>query len=55
MKAFTSFAHNADGATSVEYALMIGVIIVAIFVAVQALGNSLNSVFTTAATWYAAS
>lgn len=55
MKAFADLANNEDGATSVEYALMVGMIITAIFLSVQTLGNTLNGIFTTAASWYSGS
>jgi Flp pilus assembly pilin Flp len=55
MKAFANFANKEDGATAAEYALMIGLIITAIFLSVQTLGNTLNGIFTTAASWYSVS
>jgi Flp pilus assembly pilin Flp len=44
-----------NGATSAEYALMIGLITAVMFGAVQAIGNSLIPVFTTAAGWFTGS
>lgn len=55
MKAFADLANNEDGATAAEYALMVGLIMMAIFLSVQTLGNTLNGIFTTAASWYSGS
>ncbi|MEI6404787.1 MAG: Flp family type IVb pilin [Actinomycetes bacterium] len=38
---------NQDGATAVEYALLVGLIAVAIIGAVTALGTQLSTLFTT--------
>jgi pilus assembly protein Flp/PilA len=43
------FAKNESGATSVEYALMISFIGIAIFTSVQALGIVINGIFINAA------
>lgn len=40
---------NEEGATSAEYALMIGLITAVIFAGVQTLGNSLIPLFASAA------
>ncbi len=40
------FARDDEGATAVEYGMMIGLIAVAIIVTVAALGTQLNTLFT---------
>lgn len=46
------FSKDESGATSVEYALMLGFITAAIFASVQALGIVVNNIFTTAAGFF---
>jgi len=48
-------ANQEEGATSAEYALMIGLITAVIFGAVQILGNTLIPIFTNAAGWFGGS
>jgi pilus assembly protein Flp/PilA len=40
------FVKEEDGATAVEYGLMVSLIAVVIIVAVTAIGNNLNTTFT---------
>lgn len=44
---FQSIASQDRGATAVEYALLVGLIAVAIIAAVTLLGTELNNLFTT--------
>lgn len=41
-----TFAQDEEGATAVEYGMMVGLIAVAIIVAVAAIGTQLNVLFT---------
>ena len=41
------FAKNEEGATAVEYGMMVGLIAVAIIITVAAIGTQLNTLFTT--------
>ncbi len=43
------FARNDDGATMVEYGIMVALIAVVCFAAVQTLGQNINTMFTTIA------
>ena len=45
MKAISKFIRDEEGATAVEYGLMVGLIAVAIIVAVTALGTNLSTLF----------
>ena len=45
---FTRFSREENGATAVEYALLIGLIAIAIFAAVLALGGGLKTAIGTA-------
>ena len=49
-KLFRSFCQGEEGATAVEYGLMVALIAVAIITTVTAVGTGLNSLFTTVAT-----
>ena len=44
---FQTYASQDRGATAVEYALLVGLIAVAIIAAVTLLGEQLNTLFTT--------
>ncbi len=44
-RSIRKFAHEEDGATAVEYGMMVGLIAVAIIVAVAALGTQLNTFY----------
>lgn len=44
-RAIRNFAGQEDGATAVEYGMMVGLIAVAIIVAVAALGTQLNTFY----------
>jgi pilus assembly protein Flp/PilA len=46
MKWLARFHKNEQAATAVEYAVMLALILMAVFVAVQAVGSNLNSKFT---------
>jgi pilus assembly protein Flp/PilA len=46
MKWLARFHKNEQGATAVEYAVMLALILMAVFVAVQAVGSNLNSKYT---------
>ena len=46
---FTHFLGNEDGATAVEYALIAGIICIAIVGGITAIGTSTNASFTRAA------
>lgn len=50
MNGFARFWREEDGATSVEYALMVALIAVVIIVAVKALGTSVSEKFQEVAT-----
>ncbi len=50
MNGFARFWREEDGATSVEYALMVALIAVVIIVAVKALGTSVSEKFSLVAT-----
>jgi pilus assembly protein Flp/PilA len=50
MKPITRFAKNESGATAIEYGLIASGIALAIIIAVQLVGTSLNTVFNTVAT-----
>ncbi len=41
------FAKDEEGATAVEYGMMVGLIAVAIIITVAAIGSQLNTLFTT--------
>ena len=41
-----TFAQDEEGATAVEYGMMVGLVAVAIIVAVAAIGTQLNVLFT---------
>ena len=41
------FAKDEEGATAVEYGVMVGLIAVAIIITVAAIGTQLNTLFTT--------
>jgi len=41
-----TFAHDEEGATAVEYGVMVGLIAVAIIVTVAGIGTQLNVLFT---------
>lgn len=45
----SSFSKNEEGATAVEYALIVGLIAVAIIVAVTLLGTNISTLFSHAA------
>lgn len=45
--ALSNFAKREDGATAIEYALIAGLIAVAIIVAAEALGGSVSGLFET--------
>jgi pilus assembly protein Flp/PilA len=47
MKRFTTTTQPEEGATAVEYALLVSLIAVAIIVAVRALGVSVSGIFQT--------
>ncbi len=55
MKQVRRHMSEESGATSVEYAIMVGLIVVVIAAGVQALGGSLIPIFTNAAAGIAAS
>lgn len=42
-----TFAQDEEGATAVEYGVMVGLIAVAIIITVAAIGTQLNTLFTT--------
>ncbi|MEM9670290.1 MAG: Flp family type IVb pilin [Pseudomonadota bacterium] len=46
-KVFRAFLHNENGATAVEYALLLGLIALAIVGALTNASGSINSVFST--------
>jgi len=46
VKHIVRFMKEEDGATAVEYGLMVALIAVVIIVAVKAIGTNLNTVFT---------
>jgi len=46
MTVFRRFANDDSGTTAVEYALLVGLITLAIVTAVQASGNGINAVLT---------
>jgi pilus assembly protein Flp/PilA len=46
VKRIVRFMKEEDGATAVEYGLMVALIAVVIIVAVKAIGTNLNTVFT---------
>jgi len=50
MERIKNFFKDESGATAVEYGLMVALIAVVIIGAVQILGQSLNTTFTTAGT-----
>ena len=50
VKHIVRFMKEEDGATAVEYGLMVALIAVVIIVAVTAIGTSLNTTFTNVAT-----
>jgi pilus assembly protein Flp/PilA len=50
MKLITRFAKSKAGATAIEYGLIAGGIAIAIVVAVNLVGTSLNTTFNTVAT-----
>jgi pilus assembly protein Flp/PilA len=50
MKLITRFAKSKSGATAIEYGLIAGGIAIAIVVAVNLVGTSLNTTFNTVAT-----
>jgi pilus assembly protein Flp/PilA len=54
MKKLMSFIRDEEGATAVEYGLMVALIAGAIILTVTALGTSLNGIFTTVSTAIAA-
>jgi pilus assembly protein Flp/PilA len=47
VKDITSKTHNEEGATAVEYGLLVALIAGVIVIAVTALGAKLNTMFTT--------
>ncbi|HEY9072695.1 MAG TPA: Flp family type IVb pilin [Desulfobaccales bacterium] len=47
MNEVKAFINDEEGATAVEYGLLVGLIAVAIIVAVTALGKSLSALFST--------
>jgi pilus assembly protein Flp/PilA len=49
-KLFVSFLHDESAATAIEYGLIAAGIALAIIVAVNGLGTSLNSTFTSVST-----
>ena len=49
-KLFARFAKNESGATAIEYGLIAALIALAIMAGAGALGNSLNTKFTTIST-----
>ena len=46
----TAFVREDDGLTAVEYAVLIGLVVVAVLGSVALLGGGLSSTFTTAGT-----
>ena len=44
------FFHNDSGATAIEYGLIAALVSVAVIVALQAMGTSLNAIFTQVST-----
>jgi pilus assembly protein Flp/PilA len=46
-KRLLEFVHNEDGPTAVEYAVMLALIIMVVFTAVQIIGKNSNSAFGT--------
>jgi pilus assembly protein Flp/PilA len=46
MKWLARFYRSEDGPTAVEYAVMLGLILMAVFVAVAAIGTNLNAKYT---------
>ncbi len=46
MPIFRNFIHDESGATAIEYGLIAACISIAIIAAVQSIGTSLNSTFT---------
>jgi pilus assembly protein Flp/PilA len=47
---FHSFLHEEEGATAIEYALIVGLVSVVIIGALTLLGNNLSNLFETVAT-----
>jgi len=47
LRKITAFINDEEGASAVEYGLLVGLIAVAIIVAVTALGTKLAALFTT--------
>lgn len=47
---FHSFFHEEEGATAIEYALIVGLVSVVIIGALTLLGNNLSNLFETVAT-----
>lgn len=50
MCTFVRFLENEAGATAIEYAMIAGWLSIAIVVAVQSLGTTLNTTFTSVST-----
>jgi pilus assembly protein Flp/PilA len=50
LEKFRKFIRDEEGATAVEYAVMVALIIIVAIVAIQTLGNSVKNTFNTAAT-----
>jgi pilus assembly protein Flp/PilA len=50
LRKIMAFINDEEGASAVEYGLLVGLIAVVIIVAVTALGNKLDALFTTVTT-----
>lgn len=48
---FTAWAHSEEGATAVEYGIMVAGIAVVILVIVFALGDQIKAMFTQVSSW----